>query len=124
MNDSEINEKIPQPTFGPSLAPLFNNSSASDQEKLSDIFYEAHQLIQQTSLYDVIHKLSENIPQLEDNLKQEIKTECHDSEEHQSYQGVSIINQPQMFLTGEEKCLLDSLLTKHSFACSNCCPVR
>ena len=122
MNESEISEKIPQQTFGPSLAPLFNNSS--DQEKLSDIFYEASQLIQQTPLYDVIHKLSEDFTQPKDNIKQEIKTECDDSGEVQSCQGFSMINQPQMFLTGEEKCLLDSLLTKHTLACSNCCPVR
>ena len=117
-------EKIPESTSGPSRAPLFSNSSASDQEKLSDIFHEAHQLIQQTPLYDVIHKLSKDFPQLEDHVKQEIKTECNDSEELQSYQGFSMINQPQMFLTGEEKSLLDSLLTKHTLACSSCCPVR
>lgn len=36
----------------------------------------------------------------------------------------SIGLEPHMFLTVEEKKILDSLLTKHAMACNNCCPVR
>ena len=121
---SNFTDEIQQPNhavLGPGQTSSFDISSSSDQENLSHIFYEAHQLIQQTPLYDVLHQLSKNLSS--EDIKQEIKTECDDEEAHCN-QEVSIINQPQMFLTAEEKCLLDLLLTKHSFACSTCCPVR
>ena len=105
---ANIRDKMKQtiPAQGPT-------SSLKENEKLSEIFCEANQLIQKTDLFNIKKELScWNDPHSSLHSKWKTKKD------------VSVIMDPYMFLTTEEKKTLDELLRKQLAACNKCCPVR